>query len=253
MKAKRLRWLGSSRRASLYALLQSQCVGVLSSWSTEAKLDEVKGAPKGRERSFSYAPGWYSSHGSAGSCFIQASDTQLSRLGCHLSRTKEPDKHGIALRIAKRLLMELGGALTDTANPDLTALPGMPSGTDIEDKYGAAGFVLRIGGAQLEIYLNAKLIDSLMPLAQPPSVPLTSRSLAVLPVQASLSATLDLGRTPVSTAAGLRNGEVLKTTIPITTRINVQGVSGSIAFVGELARSDGRRAIRVTHSKSTRV
>ena len=248
MKASRLRWVGKTRAEAVQALVESRCSMWSSQWSPGADVPTLTALSTKGGKAFSYDPRWHASRGVAGACFFLASDAQFRNLGCRLLKVKVNDNNGIALRIGKKAISHLAATVVgEIEKEDLISLPGMPP--EIGINYGAAGFLMRLQGFEAEMHLDADLVDALVPPESPSPVILQSRMSSVMPIQTTFVTTLDLGTTSIASSVSLRVGDIVRTSIPTSALLHIHSASKRHAVTGDLAEINGKRALRVTHSK----
>lgn len=248
------RWQGKTRSEQIRALVHSRGREWMRNWCAGPSDFELAVLVMDRPDSGRNSDRWYQLNTSAGALTMRVPSSAFGQLGARLAGVIASDSAGFAAGIGERALCGLGQVVANAGSAEpLGRLAARPSPEALEARCGAVALLWSMESLHIELFLDARLCDALLPVRTVTSQSLAPRASAIGAAEVSLEAMLDLGAIALADAHLLKPGEVLKTRVPLDAQIAVRSSSGATVFTGVLAASDGQRALRFVRTEQPKV
>jgi hypothetical protein len=241
------RWQGSTRATQVRDLVLARSQEWLKQWSAgPASLNVVLlSDPSGPESMASDR--WYRVEAMDGTMHLRTAGNAAEQLGCRLAGVVSPDAQALARGVGNRALADLAKFVSGSDGA-AAAMDEKPANAILQARSGVVALRWSMDGVAVDLYVDAKWCDAMVPRQRASGEKLVARSQAILPAQITLHAELDLGDAALEDTLTLRPGEIIKTNVPLDRSISVRSQTGETLFTGALVAADGHRAVRCTHN-----
>ena len=245
MNEVRFGWIGEKRRSELQVLVATQVEDWASEWwmghtaeeVSVRTVDEVPGHDKKKSPLVSF--------GDTGALALNLGNKDFDGIGRYLAATSTDEDIELARRVGEEALNDLAARIhrrAGVAKPPTLAKAAATLGLE-HARLGAVALTMNIGRLQLELVLDRRLVDRLMPPAATKSVSLTPRQVALETAPLQVVALMDFGSVDLAHLSDLSVGEILigDRKLEEALQIHLEG-RGAVA-TGYLRRLGEQRAV----------
>ncbi|MGC1548552.1 MAG: hypothetical protein WA777_08480 [Rhodanobacter sp.] len=241
----RFGWIGEKRRSALQALIATQLDDWAGEWWIGHVADEVS------VRTADDVPGHDKkkipqvSSCDTGALALYLGNKDFDGVGRYLAATSTDADIELARRVGEEALNDLAARIHRRAG--VAKAPALAKATATlgleHARLGAVALTMSVGRLQLELVLDRRLVDRLMPPAAAKSVSLTSRQVALETAPLQVIALMDFGSVDLAHLSDLSVGEILigDRKLEEALQIHLEG-RGAIA-TGYLRRLGEQRAV----------
>ena len=207
----RLGWLGETRRKALRALLAAEVSDWSNDWWVRRAGDEVDVREEDPQAICTSPDLPFVVVDSGGTLAFHLDSEGIGAVGRHLAAGSHEGDSGLASFLGEEALRDLAGRIRRRAG-----MSGCPEGTWErgpawvgDSRLGAFAAALSLGQLRLELVIDRRLADGLIPPSTPQTISLAPRESVLERATLRAVAVMDFGEVNLAHLADLKVGEVL--------------------------------------------
>ena len=204
-------WLGETRRSAVRALLAAEVSGWSRDWWVHHAEDEVD-VGEGNPQAIQAGPGMpYVVADGNGVLAFHLGSKGIGVVGRHLAAGGHDEDAGLAAGLGEEALRDLAARIRRRAGvsacPEGARMQGPAEVQD--DRLGACAIAFSLGRLKLELAIDRRLADRLVPPSSPQGLRLVARQDALDRASLRVAIAMDFGVVSLAHLADLKVGEVL--------------------------------------------
>jgi hypothetical protein len=251
MTGLRFGWIGEARRAALRALLAAEVGDWSRDWWLRHSPGEVDVSAIELELVRGKAEAVWVSNNAMGGLLLYLDGKGADAVGRQLAGATGDRDEGLGQHIGEDALADLVLRIRRRAGDTQVAAftrGNVPDGFD-DPRWGAYAVALTMGRLQLDLVVDRRLIDRLVPPPAVSELPLLSREIALGNAAVPITASMDFGSISLTQLADLRVGEVLVGDRKLDEVLSLQVDGQGAMATGHLRRRGNQRAVVLDGTK----